>query len=556
MASFVAHQDQTGEDKTPLEKFTQLYKEAKKLIPNFPPIDDFKAVQSWLNAVELTEEENVTETDLFPADTASTTSTNYYGQEAFRTYQPKLFKLLAGIVPLGVSIDTVGRMKGGGNNRTASIGLDWPAGMRLKLNGKTIFEPRQEDSEVKAVFRAPRWLPPGGEDRDIIDNFAVLTYLGKVGLKVPAVFAYDSTSDNAIGVPFMLMTRIPGFRLEDIYQTLTHQQKIRVAMLVAKELLLFDAVRCEAMGVLKGGKHDVPPSLGFMEDIPSLAFHISPFTVGRRTKMPIKLSKSPYVNIKRMIDAQIMLSNSPGPGDDWEIFEAYKYCFTTLSVILEVMRVRRFFDAGSREGISLHHPDFFARNIIIGSSCRRADNLTFEIEGVIDWDESLALPASLRSSPCAWLWELNGPQSSNIPVWEEWYGDSDELPSSRFDYRLSPDERSIKDAFDNALGEYKRSFMYKMEYVWLRRLWKFALHGVGFHNENDVNRFKNFIDRWTEYAEGTNKMFTDPEAKYFDTFDGRVLDMVIEILEREAEPHQCDHEVHACADEFASEVTG
>ncbi|KAF3908226.1 hypothetical protein AA313_de0203758 [Arthrobotrys entomopaga] len=543
MASPVADQNQTEETKTPLEEFTQRYKEAKKLVPGLPPIDDFKAVQSWLNAVETTEEENMSEADLFPGDTASTTSTNYYGQEAFRTYQPKLFKLLAGIVPSGVSIDTVGRMKGGGNNRTASIGFDWPAGKKLKLNGKTIFEARKEDSEVKAVFRAPRWLPPGGEDRDIMDNFAILTYLGKVGLKVPAVFAYDSTSDNSLGVPFMLMTRIPGFRLEDIYPTLTHFQKERVAMLVAKELLSYDNVICESMGVLKAGKKEVPPGLGFLEDVPDLAFHISPFTVGRRTKLPIKLSKSPYVNIKRMIDAQIMLSNHPGPGDDWEIFEAYKYCFTTLSNILEVMRARGFFDAGSRKGIALHHPDFFARNIIIGTSCRRADNMTFEIEGVIDWDDSLALPASLRSSPCAWLWELNGPQSSNVPIWEEWYGDSDELPSSRFDYRLSPDERSIKRAFDEALGEDKRSFMYKIEYVWLRRLWKFALHGIGFHNEPDVNRFRNFIDRWTEYAEGTNNLFTDPEAKYFDTFDVRVLEMVIEILDREVEPHTCTDDV-------------
>ncbi|KAF3111384.1 hypothetical protein TWF102_007053 [Orbilia oligospora] len=503
---------------SPLEGYTKDYKEAKQTEKNQEPTENMKLVLQWVNTVEATDEQNITESDILASiDTASTSSTNYYGQEAFKHFQPKLFKLLASIIPREVHLSMVGRMKGGGNNRVAGIRFDWPSGKICKLNGKVFFQPQEDDTEVRAVFRTCRWPSPEKSDPEIMDNYAILTELSRVGLKVPIVIAYDSTPWNSMSVPFMLLERLPGFRLEDIYGSLTLKQKEQVARLVAEQLNIFDTIRNGKMGRIQGGQDCIPVKRTFQPEIPKDFKMITlDFVTGRQHKLHVKPSRSIYTVMRRMFNNWISIIKK---GDIFKdnaesLQEIYLHLFEELRAILEVMKLRGFFE-GQEGNIALHHPDFFARNIIIGASCRRPDNLDFQIEGVIDWDEALYLPEVLRCSPCSWLWELAGPQVTNLPAWEEYYGDSDELPSGRFDFRLNPDERKIKTAYDEVLSQTKRDFMYKVENVWIRRLWKFALSGVYLSNEHDVNRFTRFLENWAVYVKATRHRFNDPNASRY-----------------------------------------
>ncbi|KAF3903233.1 hypothetical protein ABW20_dc0104679 [Dactylellina cionopaga] len=543
MASqFLATVVNLGDEESPsLEKFTEHYKNSKGLNTKLPLVNDLNIVMEWIKSIEVTEpsDNEITEADILKGETASMTSTNYYGQEPFRKYQPKLFKLLAGIVPRDVSLNSVGRMKGGGNNRTASIGLDWPAGKRLKVNSKLIFEPRNEDFEVRAVFRASRWPSPGKDDPDIMDNYAILTLLGACNVKVPTVFAYDSTPFNSVGVPYMLLSRVPGFRLEDIYQSLTQKQKERVAHLVAEQILAFEGIESEMVGVLKGVEHCIPTKLSFAEERPStFEIEVTHFVTGIRRKLPVKVSRSPYTLMKRMMINWIRISREGSNTIKPEILEVYEYCFGQLAEVLEVMNARGYFDERCRDKVGLHHPDLYARNIIIGASCRRPDNISFQIEGIIDWDDAMSLPEVLRSSPCAWLWELNGPQVSKAPAWEEWYGDSDELPAGRFEYRLSPDERKIKERFDETMGAEKVKIMYKVEYVWIRRLWKFAYHGLYLGSDDGLKRLERFMERWGQYAQNTNHLFDDFKAKHWKSLNPELIALVREFNKKDVEMTQ------------------
>ncbi|KAK6343625.1 hypothetical protein TWF730_011216 [Orbilia blumenaviensis] len=508
-------------DPTSLERITERYKNARELQPNLPPVEDVTLVLQWLNTVEHKDDQNITEDDILPTiETASTSSTNYYGQESFKAFQPKLFKLIAGIIPNKVHLTMVGRMKGGGNNRVAGIRLDWPAGMECKINGKVFFRAQEEDTEVRAVFRACRWPTYGKPDPEIADNYAVLTELTRFGLKVPTVIAYDSTCENSMGVPFMLLERLPGFRLDDIYGNLTLKQKERVARLVAEQLNSFDNVKGDKMGKIKGAIWHIPQSQSFMQEVPK-GFKVvtQDFITGRHNKFPVRSSRSIYTVMRRMFDNWISIAKDRNmiPNESRAMDEIYPYLFEELRAVLEVMKIRGFFEGPAEGNIALHHPDFFARNIIVGASCRRPDNLDFEIEGIIDWDETVYLPEVLRCSPCAWLWELAGPQVTNVPVWEEYYGDSDELPSSRFEFRLNTDERRIKAAFDEGLSESKRNLMYKVEYVWIRRLWKFACWGVYLRYEHEVNRFTRFLENWADYVKATRHRFPQKEANRYVT---------------------------------------
>ncbi|KAK6507881.1 hypothetical protein TWF481_006302 [Arthrobotrys musiformis] len=505
--------------KAPLESYTKIYKDAKHIEENQEFIDNRNLVMQWMNTVEEVDEQNISENDILPTiETASTSSTNYYGQESFRLFQPKLFKLVTGIIPREVHLRMVGRMKGGGNNRVAGIRLDWPRGKVCKLNGKVFLEGNEEDTEIRAVFRSCRWPTHGKTEPEIMDNYAILTALNELGIMAPVVIAYDSTPWNSMGVPFMLLERFPGFRLEDIYGSLTVRQKERVAHLVARQINIFDGIKSEKMGRIKGGQFDTPVKRTFEPEIPK-GFKVATldFITGRNHRLPVKPSRSVYTIMRRMFNNWIAIVSDGAVFTDNmnSMQEIYRHVFEELSAILEVMKLRGFFEGASEGNIALHHPDFFPRNIIIGASCRRPDNLSFEIKGIIDWDEAAYLPEVLRCSPCAWLWELAGPQVTNCPAWEEYYGDSDELPSGRFEFRLNPDERRIKAAYDNLLSQTKQDLMYKVENVWIRRLWKFAIGGVYLSNEHDVNRFTKFLDNWAAYVKATKHRFNDPKANRY-----------------------------------------
>ncbi|EWC46443.1 hypothetical protein DRE_04386 [Drechslerella stenobrocha 248] len=522
-ATLKGQQDETN---SVLEELTREYKEAKiwAAANALPELTSFEIVTEWLNSVYTTPDRDITEGDSTPADSASITSTEYYGQESFRKYQPKLFKLLGGIVPPDINITTVSRMKGGANNRTASIGLDWPAGKRLKVNGKLLFEARNHDIEVVAVFRSSRRPVPGKHDAELIDNYAILTFLVANGLRVPTVLAFDSTPNNSLCVPYMLLHRIPGIRLEDAYPSLTQKQKERVAMLIARELLIYDGVECPKKGILKGANYCIPASISFQENRPpTFKMTITPFTTGRRRKLPINDRGSTHLLMRGMFNNWLVLCAT---ADDLpvDVRSIYNYCFGRLLDALDIMHERGYFDQSTSEGIALYHPDFFPRNIIIGASCRRPDNMTFEVEGVIDWDGAMALPEVLRATPPSWLWEwMDEPQVTGIPLWEEWFGDSDELPASRFSYRLNPDERKIKEKFDQSVGKERAHIMYKIEYTWIRRLWKFALYGLPFESLQEVSRFQKFMENWELFVQETAHNFESDDIKEWKPVDPEVF---------------------------------
>lgn len=46
---------------------------------------------------------------------------------------------------------------------------------------------------------------------------------------MPAVIAFDKTGDNALGLPYMLQTRIAGADLYSSYPALDHAQRMRIA---------------------------------------------------------------------------------------------------------------------------------------------------------------------------------------------------------------------------------------------------------------------------------------------------------------------------------------
>ena len=158
--------------------------------------------------------------------TPNSTSTYRYSHEPFETLREKVRALAPHIGAR--SINDIVRLPGGSFNRiiAATIHLHDPG-----------------SAAEKVILRIPRFAkdddPPNG---DIRIQFSILETLSSMGIQVPRILAYDCTSDNTIGMPFSLQTRIEGQGLDLIYQDLTTAEKLSMASELVRVLVAIENV--------------------------------------------------------------------------------------------------------------------------------------------------------------------------------------------------------------------------------------------------------------------------------------------------------------------------
>jgi hypothetical protein len=152
---------------------------------------------------------------------SSNTSSKYHGHESLSTFHDKIKQLCAAkLGPRGIETE---RMEGGGFNRVIGVTV-YPEKWTLKwlLSSLPGFLRRQLMSEPteKYVLRIPRW--EHGEYT--IDHEVTLLHFARLHttLPVPRVPLFDSSSSNAINSTYMMQERLPGVRLSDCWDKLSH----------------------------------------------------------------------------------------------------------------------------------------------------------------------------------------------------------------------------------------------------------------------------------------------------------------------------------------------
>jgi len=201
-------------------------------------------------------------------------STDEYCQEPFETYQHKVSQLCRDI-GLGELLK-IERMKGGSFNRV--VGLTFPS-------------PTQRDY----VLRIPRSSLDEDQAHEIKDQVSVLLYLSQHGfLQVPRIAAFDITHNNALESQYVLMERLQGTCVQDVFYNLPLPEKLQITTIVAELLIKLESIGLDKPGRLIGTgdlpdrSHIAPVSAnainitGYrnnpMEDMPSFETqHIVPF---------------------------------------------------------------------------------------------------------------------------------------------------------------------------------------------------------------------------------------------------------------------------------------
>lgn len=139
---------------------------------------------------------------------ASDSSSVVYDHEPFATFCSRVRDLAVGLWPNSNANDfRIERLGGGAFHRV--IGL-------------TQRQPGVE--EARYILRIPRF-----DSARVDDEIAALYYLSRTTIPVPAVIAFDKTGDNALGLPYMVQTRIAGADLYSCFPALGHAQRMRTA---------------------------------------------------------------------------------------------------------------------------------------------------------------------------------------------------------------------------------------------------------------------------------------------------------------------------------------
>jgi aminoglycoside phosphotransferase (APT) family kinase protein len=114
----------------------------------------------------------------------------------------------------------------------------------------------------------------------VASEVATMDFLRSHGIPVPKVYAYSATSDNAVGVEYIIMEMLEGRQIGDYWYSMTEEERLKITFQVARiEGELF-SIPLPASGSIYYS-HDLEPSiqrLGLSDCEESSRFCIGPAT--------------------------------------------------------------------------------------------------------------------------------------------------------------------------------------------------------------------------------------------------------------------------------------
>ncbi|KAF7871759.1 hypothetical protein EAF04_003866 [Stromatinia cepivora] len=277
-----------------------------------------------------------------------------------------------------------------------------------------------------------------------------------VGLPIPGVLAYDSTFENALVRPYIMQEEVEGTTLLMQYRTMNrslldqrgpnHNPHLLKRRELARQIAGFIAKKekhtFSGYGVLRNASdmNSWDPEVRAAR----YALGVAPTRIAGKL-IPTSLDLSKFINdlaCARLLKASSTLDvraikNARKLLDIWE-------CMSERGLLTD-------------EPSILWHPDFHPRNILFNNTV---------LTGVIDWDNSMALPRIMTREPPSFLWQ-------NDPV-----------------LLSQPESNAVKDAFDDTIERllpgYKED-AYSIYRVLIRALGMYTLFGVDYKHYHEFS---------------------------------------------------------------------
>ncbi|KAK6007470.1 hypothetical protein QM012_004284 [Aureobasidium pullulans] len=382
----------------------------------------------------------VESSDSLRSSTPDSTSTYQHCHEPFETFRNKVGLLARDIG--ADTIDNIVRLPGGGLNRLIAADL-------YCHNPSSTLE--------KVVLRIPRYSEDEDEpNKDIRDQVSILRFLGSCNVPVPRVLAYDGTSNNPLGMPFSMQTRVVGQGL--VFGDMDITGRLGLASELVRILAAFEDVKFQTSGRLSCSETvparrtiDNQDDSRLSENILVEEFGVDNGSYRSKTRIATSSSLQELISIQLLAWLQYESLNDHGA--------LVPEMFKRLQGILGEMTELGFFQKRATLNCNiLHHWELEPRNIMIGATTTSlSDTLEashYHITGVLDWKGAMSVPAVLARKPPVWLWQFHYDDNLPSSILEQYDGDADLLPPELYckaGGRLSPEDLQVKHFFESEI---------------------------------------------------------------------------------------------------------
>ena len=412
--------------------------------------------------------------------------------------------------PTGYEDIQIARLEGGSFNRIFSLTVSPSAALRPKLllplqtnqsqnSGRHPLIGRDDDANGAYILRVSRW-----EDSEIEQPMQILSYVRlHTDIPVPLILAYDAGSDNALELPYTLQKRMPGVPLNSILSDLTFSQRMDLVKEIASIMKKTQSIEGPAAGKLgfpkatKGSpstlavtttanstmdgdgpsefkdQRPITKDTDALEilhfDLPSFSDDDEPYndtvnTIKASLEGTSVLSFFNFQFIRQMRD-ELRLN----PGD--------VVCTVLFHRLMQVaIEMDEELDLGT-DVFNFYHGDLEPRNIMV----MICDFDKLHITGVLDWDLASFVPRAISCLAPRWLWS---PDVHKNAVDRE----DEQDPTD-------PQAKTLKETFDELMGDDFVEMAYEAHYPLLRRLFRLALNGL--HTTDQFNEAAAIIKDWS-----------------------------------------------------------
>lgn len=364
-------------------------------------------------------------------------------------------------------------------------------------------KPRSSKSLPSQILRIPRktklWTDEQGINVNIHHHVAVKAYIRRLNLTAgpPAWLAYDATAENELGCGYILEAFCKDGVLRDQMWCRDIETKLDI---------------CEqVINILTEQGKIVFPEAGKLVSAWKLADRHSDYISGIQNPQELSTSvKIEGLGIGVRIAPQKILAGVikefikawPLRENIW-FLTSFEHMWEKLRVVAFEMNRLRFFDdednydsgVWSQEVAALshvlYHGDLDPRNLAVTSS-GPGDRIV--ITEMLDWDDTVAVPAVIARRPPVWLW---CPDISNLEP--NWDGDYDTLKKEP---PLTEDGKRVKALFfrkmEYQFPGYTRD-CYNPRKRWTRRIWEIVRYG--FFLGKHLARCEKFLADWEEWKQ-------------------------------------------------------
>lgn len=274
-----------------------------------------------------------------------------------------------------------------------------------------------------------------------VDQAAILPFVRQHFSTVPELLQYDATTNNILGKPWTIQSRLPGQVLDSVWDELGLNAKLKIAEQLGDFLL-----GCENIQL---------PQYGYVGGVETPDHCVQLGIRGMDSEGPVEPLTGSLVGPVSLKDhCELSLPEHISHRYPWEYDEEFPRHHKLLEGVGRIVKEMhemtgyRTYTSSNLNQAVLQHRDLHFGNILVESTGTNGnkEEENWHISGILDWDGICAVPLVLAREQPAFLWQ-NG-LFQNPDAFTCWNGDFIYLPRIFRQVYDEPHGAQIKAHFD------------------------------------------------------------------------------------------------------------